>query len=424
MTKIINLSLLIAITLSSTVYASSVEKGNPSIREKMNVVTQLAAEKANVVDSIKYMFQGASVTGNIRSMYSGYNNYNDTNTYATAVGGQIKYELAKYKGFNGAVNFLTSHDIDFASGNSDEEKRNNELASSKGSYTTLIEAYINYEFQGLNLRIGRQIINTPLADSDDIRMTPDTFEGYIATYKLDGFALMAGHLNQWQGYDAGLDNHWIKTGKNGTNFGGMTYSNNFVTTNLWYYNISGSNEGNNAIYIDTIGHYTFNDDLKVHAGVQYLNENEVDNSGIKAHIYGAIGGVTTHGFNFTLAYNKSLKEKNKTSFSGFGGGTLFTSMDTMILDNITTDKNAKAIVSGLSYEFNSITLSYAYGDFIGEANSAGVKAHIIAQNLGLNYSFSDDLSASTTYVIDDNKDNPTSTNLNDKNLRVFVSYNF
>ncbi len=391
MIKIVKLSLVTAITLASTVYASSSGKDIPSIREKTEAIKAPLTKKSNVVNSLKSMFEEAKGSGNIRSMYSGYNNDNAKNTYATAIGGQLKYKLAKYKGFNAGVAFTTANDVNFATGDKDDGKRNDALASTKGSYTEATEAYINYEFQGLNLRVGRQLIDTPLADSDDIRVTPDTFEAYIATYETDGFFLMAGHLNQWQGYDAGLDDHWVKTGKDGVNFGGVTYANDFVKTSAWYYNITGSDNGNNAIYIDAIGNYTFSD-VELHAGVQYLNESEVDNSGVKASIYGALAEVAT----------------------------LYTNMDNMILDNITEDRDAQTIVSGISYELGATTLLYAYGDFQGDANSAGVKAHIAEQNIAAKYSFSDDLSVNAIYIIDDNKDDTTSRCFNDKNLMVFV----
>ncbi|SFV59760.1 hypothetical protein MNB_SM-5-538 [hydrothermal vent metagenome] len=162
----------------------------------------------------------------------------------------------------------------------------------------------------------------------------------------------------------------------------------------------------------------------MHAGVQYLKESELDNSGVEANIYGAMGEVASHGLDFMLAYNKSTKESGKHTFSGFGGGKLFTSMDTMILDEITEDRDADAIVGSLSYEIDDFTLLYAYGDFQGDADSSGAKANIIAQNIGVDYAPNDDFTLSTVYVIHDNTEDATSTFFNDKNFRVLASYNF
>ncbi len=438
MTKIVKLSLVAVITIASTVYASAPDERNPSVRKAIQGVTKQEPKELDVVDGFKYMFEDGEVSGNTRSMHSAYNNDNDVNTYATALGGQLKYELAKYKGFNAAASFITTYSMGFASGNRDVGKRNNWLSSTKSSYTELSEAYINYEFQDLNFRVGRQLIDTPLADSDDIRMVPNTFDAYTISYEVNGFSFIAGHLKEWQGYDAELDESWIKTGDEGVNFFGITYSNDCVEANAWYYNISNASasdiannssaNGNNAIYVEMIGGYVFNNNLDVHVGVQYLKESELDNSGIEANIYGAMVEIVFDSLGFNIAYNKSTKESGKQSFSGYGGGTLFTNMDNMILDNITQDRETEAMVAGFVYGINDFYLLYAYGDFKGNADSVGIKANIVEQNIGVEYSPNDNFTVGAIYVVDDNKDDGTSANfLNDyngKNFRVLVSYNF
>jgi len=417
MKKLIKLSLVAAISLSSTLYAEE-------------------SKEQSVTNSFKHMFKDGTMSGNIRSIYSAYNNDNDKNTYASAIGGKLKYELATYNGFNGGVALTTSHDIGFLSGDKHHEKRNDELSSSKGSYTELTEAYINYQFENLNLCIGRQLIDTPLADSDDIRMIPNTFEAYIASYKINNFSLMIAHLKEWQGADAGLDvdNHWIKTGKNGVNLIGLTYGNDFIETNTWYYNISNASKsdiknkadenGNNAIYLDVTGTYNLNDNIELHAGLQYLKESELDKSNVEANIYGAMAEMVVNDFAINIAYNKSIEKSKKHSFSGYGGGTLFTNMDTMILDEITEDRDARAIVTNLSYSINDFSLSYAYGDFNGNANSSNEKAHIVEQNIGIEFTPNDDLVISAIYVNDNNKEDSKSKDFNNDNFRVLVSYNF
>ena len=430
MNRVIKLSLASAIALSSLAFGAD-EKNRErehSVRKAVQKVSENEIpKKLSIVDNFKRIFEEGKVSGNIRSIYSKYSNDNDINTYATALGGGLKYELAQYYGFNAAAGFTTSHDIAFASGDKKKGERNDELSSGGGSYTTLSEAYINYEFKGLNLRAGRQIIDTPLADSDDIRMLPNSFEAYTATYDISDFSLMAGYLNNWQGTDAGLDDGWVDTGIDGTNFGGISYANDLVDASAWYYNINGEagdETANNAIYVDAVGHWNLNKNLFLHAGVQYLHESEQDNSGVEANIYGVLAELVVSDLGITIAYNKSTKQAGKASFSGFGGGTLFTSMDTMIIDEITADRDAKAIVAGLSYAISDFNLLYAYGDFDGDADSGGVKTHIVEQNIGVDYAPDDNFTVGAILVIDDNKEDSTSTDFNDKNFRVLVSYNF
>ncbi|WP_297442373.1 OprD family outer membrane porin [Sulfurimonas sp.] len=343
------------------------------------------------------MFKKGKVTGNIRGIYS-----------------------------------VFSNDVHYLTGEGD--KHNPDLSSSQGANHQLSEAYVNYKNKGLNLRVGRQIIDTPLVDSDDIRMTPNTFDAYSVVYERDKFSFIAAHVNAWQGYDAGLENGWVNTGKDGVNFGGLSYSNAAVDVSAWYYNISNASasdiikgadqNGNNSFYADISGHFDVSDELFVHVNLQYLKQNELDGSNVKANIYGSMAQVVYGDFSVGLAYNKSIKQKGKHSFSGYGGGTLYTSMDTMILDEITEDRDAQAIVISLRYTLYDVNFLYAYGNFDGKANSLKVKEHIVAQNIGLEYTTQNELTLAVVYVIHDNKEDSKSTFYNDNNFRILASYNF
>lgn len=388
--------------------------------------------EVTTVDKLKKMFKKAKISGDLRSIYSRFYNKNESDKYVTAVGGSFKYELAEFNGFNAAATFRTSNKLSFASG--DGENFNPDLTGSKGSSNELSEAYINYEYKGLKLRAGRQIIDTPLADSDDIRMTPDTFYGYTGSYEADTFSVMFGHLRQWQGYDAGLDKGWIKTGKNGVNFFGLIYSKKMIDSSMWYYNISNASDadilsgtdenGNNSFYADVSGHFDIKQEFLLHLNVQYLNQSELDGSNIKANIYGGSVKVDVDDFNLGIAYNKSIRQKGKHSFSGYGGGTLYTSMDTMILNEITHDRDAQATVASLSYQFLDCNFLYAYGEFKGGADSFGVKEHITTHNIVVQYTTKRGLTFSSVYIYHKNKEDSMSTFYNDSNFRVFASYNF
>ncbi len=398
MTHSVHISFIATLALSSSLYANA---------------------------NIGQMFQDATIKGEVRSLYSAYNNKNTQDIYATAIGTSLQYELAKYKGFNASLAFRTTHDIKVLSAN--KEHYNNELSGEKKTYTEVTQAYLNYENKNFNLRIGAQIIDTPLADSDDIRMVPNTFKGYIAQYSLENLSFIAGHLDSWQGSDAGLNSGWKKAGKDGVNFGGINYENNLVDTNLWFYNISNDDSkeiANNAIYFDITGHLTIQENTTLNISLQYLKEKELDNSAVEANIYGAMTELTYKNFTFTAAYNKALKQNSKHSFSGYGGGTLFTNMDSMILDEITQDREANAKVISLSYALNNINFIYAYGDFSAKADSQGLKAHIVEQDIVIEYTPNDLLTLSLSYIIDTNKQDSKSEDFNSKNIRAFASFNF
>jgi predicted porin len=408
-------------------------------RERQHSVKQLIGEVAKrdtkemgVVDELRHMFTDGKVTGQIRSMYMQYNEKNSKDTYATALGGTLKYELAEFKGLSGSVAFITSNDINYLSG--DGEKRNSELSGTDKSYTQVEEAYITYRYEDLLFKAGRQIFDTPLADSDDIRMIPNSFEAYTALYEAKHFNVMLGHIERWQGSDAGLENKWVKTGKDGASFAGLTYDGKILEGSLWAYNFSNASEtdiangadanGNNSYYVDFGGHYHLNKDMFVHGVVQYLKQEELSRSGVAAEIYGATAEFVVDGLGLNVGYNESKRKAGKHSFSGYGGGTLFTSMDAMILDEITEDRSAHAWVAGVSYEIGEMNFLYAYGDFKGDADSAGVKAHIVEQNIGFEYTHNEELTIGALYVIDRNKEDSLSPDFNNDNFRVLVAYNF
>ena len=403
-----------------------------SVREIVEQVGEVEEKEIVKVDSFNKMFEEGVLAGKIRAMYSEYDyKSSSSRVYATAIGGTLKYELAQFNGFNAGVAISAIHDIDLLTGNG--EKFNPGLSSSQGSYTQLTEAYLNYKYKDLNLRGGRQVLETPLADSDDIRMVSNTFEAYVATFKFRRWTFMAGKLQQWQGSDADLDKSWQSTGDDGTYFGGVSLSKVLLDFDLWYYDFSQDTSANNTIgniantsgYISLSLHGNASEDVFLHVDMQYLHQEESDNSAIETDIYGVTAEVEVNGLGFSVAYNQSEKEEGKGSFSGYGGGTLYTNMDNMILDNITLDRQARAIVAGVTYSIESLGFLYAYGDFYGKSNSFGEKEHIVEQDIGVEYIFNDDLVLAAIYVISEDKERvPENDDYDWKNMRVWLNYSF
>ncbi len=382
------------------------------------LTTAYAAPVNNVVD----MFKEGKMSGEYRLMYAGYDQgvSSATDTYSTAIGGHLKYELADLNGFSSAVALTTSQDMRFATGDRKKGEFNDELSSSKGYYTKVSEAYIDYTKDGFNFRAGRQVVDTPLADSDDIRMIQNTFEAYVLSYELASFDFMAGNLQKWQGVDAGLDDGWVDAGAEGTWFGGITYS-EAMEFNVWYYSIA---KELNAIYADIGLGYDVSKDISLSFGAQYLDESEVENSGEAASIYGVSAEVSAYDFSLAFAYNNSSKKDNKASFSGFGGGTLYTNMDTMILDEITADRDASATVLGLGYSTDKLNLSYAMGTFVGDADGSSAKENIVEQDIILEYNYSDELLISAAYIISEDKEVSAKTANDWNRMQAMVSFSF
>ncbi len=417
MQNFIRISLISSFLLSSSLLSQEVETEKRtrihSVHKVVDQVGKIDVKEISEVDKVRKMFSDGTVSGQLRIMYSESPEANKL--YTTATGGIIKYELAEYHGLNAGAAVYTSYDMPFASGLG--AQRYTDLSSSKEDHTDMSEAYINYKYEDFNIRVGRQVIDTPLADSDDIRMIQNSFEAYTATYTFAGVAFMAGHLQKWHGVDAGLDNDWTPTGEDGTNLVGASYHDG-LEFNLWYYNIPKMTD---AFYMDIGLEYQMSDDFLLHLGMQYLHEAELESSGVAASIYGALVEVVAYDIGFNLACNKSDKRIGKDTFSGFGGGTLYTNMDTSILNDITADRDALSIVAGVSYEIRKVGLLYAYGDFSGDADSSSQKEHRVEQDIGAEYNFNDEFVVAAIYADMRDKENPANSW---NRVQLMVNYNF
>ena len=415
MKKLITLGIIFLLTTFNlaAVETTTENKRNDSVRSAIDNFAKIEEKEVSEVNKIKKMFKKGKSSGQLKIMYSEASE--PGNAYATAIGGILKYELAEYRGFNAGAAVYTSNDIPFASG--EGVKRSTEMSSSLGTHTEMGEAFVNYRYSDFNVRAGRQVINTPLADTDNVRMIQNSFEAYIATYNLSGFELMAGNLQRWHGTDAGLELGWSETGTDGTNFAGVSYADG-IEFGVWYYNVTGLAQ---IAYIDVGIEYEINEKLLLHAMAQYLKQGELDNSGTSASIYGALVELVVYNVGLNVAINKSDKRTNKESFSGFGGGALFTNMDTMIIDEITLDREAFSYVLGIVYGYDDFEFLYAYGDFDGKANSAGNKEHIIEQNMGIGYNFNEELVFGVLYVVEDDKIDSSN---NWRRLQASLNYNF
>ncbi len=354
----------------------------------------------------------------LRTIYTTTLNDNSANTYATAAGVTLSYKTKTYNNLYGVATLRSTKDFSALSG--DGSNKTDELSGSKGEYAALSEAYVNYIYKNMELRLGRQSIDTPLADSDDIRMIPNSFEAYTLAFDFGDFEMIGGFLNKWQGVDAGLDNGWVKTGD--TTFMGAMYATNIVETNFWGYHIDNGANASNSLYVDATIPFDIQG-VKLSIAGQYLMQRELENSGIEADIYGGFVSAVFGDFEVAAAYNASTKKDAKASLSGFGGGALFSSMENMILDEITQDRDAQALSATCGFNIANVSIAYAYGDFSGDKDSSGIKAHIVEHNLYAEYEV-DDMVFSLTYAKDENKEDSSSNDFNYQTFRAFVEYKF
>ena len=365
-------------------------------------------------------FKNGTVSGQIRG---GYINFSpaideDPATSATALGGQLKFETAKFYGFDFGVAFYTSHAINELSGDKDEDEFNYELGSENGHYDLLAEAYLDYSYADFKIRGGRQLIDTPYADSDDIRMTPNTFEGVVATYGISDFTLIGAYLTRWQGPDAEVYDFvdlLENPDANGVAMAAATYATDNIEAGLWYY---GADKTIDIIYADATATYEITEGVELAGALQYANQSEKDNSGLGGTLWGAMAEVGFSGVTLGIAYDTLDIDEGKTYFGGFGGGVAFVNMDETTAGAQAASQGIDAWKAMAGYDFSDIgakglAFEYHYGSFIGDNYGK-----IIEQNLILAYAPSDEWDIELVYANIEDKDLDIEFDENDNPMDV------
>ena len=331
------------------------------------------AESLSTTESLTDTLETGTISGQIRTGYL----YTDPklaetpSIHATALGGQLKYETGKWYGFDLGAAFYTSHAIDAASGDKSNGTFNDGLSSEAGHYDLLAEAYLDYSYENFKIRGGRQLIDTPYADSDDIRMTPNTFEGIVANYTYNDFNFIGAWLTRWQGPDAEVYK-FVDLLENGSGVALLSvgYQGENIEASLWYYHADNTA---NVLYGQASYGYHISEELSFKGSLQVGNQSEIDRSGFDGTIYGAMAELNYFGWRASFAYDRLLVDKDKEYFGGFGGGVGFANMFEMTAGIFTFHQNATAWKGTLMYDLsdagiNGLTLEYDFGHFRGDSH--------------------------------------------------------
>lgn len=254
-------------------------------------------------------------------------------TTATALGGRFGFDSASFNNMKLHVSAYTSQKIPLL--NPSDGSLNRSYFDENGdSFTYIGESSIDYETDNLFARFGRVKIETPYAQSDDIRMAADTFEGVWGRYITgDDFTLQAYFLSRWAGYDSGDNQQQFKplfiNSEGEKSFGALGWSlsynfNGDDEASLWYYHVDKMSD---IVYGEIAGHFDTDYHLHVEYGVQGSTIQEIDNSGIGGESVGAMAIIDFHDFFIGLAGNYAFVSGDNSITNGFGGGPYYTSLD-------------------------------------------------------------------------------------------------
>lgn len=364
---------------------------------KKPVVMSLAVVVALNASNIDEAFVAGKVSGQIRAAYVSQNNEVDQDTYGTSLGGVLKYETAAWNDFKLGVGAYISQKIGFATGSFGEGKANPDLfGENTSSYAYVGEAYIDYSANDFSLRVGRQLIDTPFTDTDDIRMHPNTFEATIATYGgIDKTTLIGGYVKRWAGYDSGDDiSQFKKLSEDSSGAAVLGFTNESIE-NLalqgWYY---GVDEVADIYYADALYTRAFSETMGLEISGQFAQFNQKNGSSIDGKVYGISAAFNVGALTVGAAYNRGSNDEGKNPPIGFGGGPYMTSMEEMTIEGM-NDVRAYQLSAGVNMAdagLEGVRLTALYGDFKSTPMDANVKEFDIIAAYEMNEAVRADIS--------------------------------
>jgi hypothetical protein len=316
----------------------------------------------------------SGVLGNLRLGFIHAEDEVGVETGGSAIGGKLGYISPTWNGLSAGATFYTTGEL------FDDE--NGDLFSSEnGSYSILGEAYVQGVYGNTMLRIGRFELDTPHADTDDIRMVPNTFQGLLLTNSdIASTTLYLTHLNQWAGVDTDTPEQFQEmNGDDGITAVGAVYEGiDKLALQGWYYL---GRDFANLLYLDAIYEA---DSFTLGAQFGSQSDETNDNSGPDGDVWGITGSYTLYDVSLIAAYN----DVSGTVSNGFGGGPYFTSADDHTIDGV---EDQKATALGIEYGgIETLTVGLLHVDFeAGEDETDYYASYEINEQFGVELIYTD-----------------------------------
>ncbi len=422
--------------MSISIYGESLSGSLESISDEANVSTaQEMIQQPIAVRSVRSILSGYDplehTRGQLRAGIINFSEDGTTNTSAYALAGHFHFNTQRWNGLMAGAEAYTVLNL----GNNQEYfNLNSDFFDVEGkSFILLSQAYLDGKWGNTEIKLGRQSLDTPHADSDDIRMIPNYFEVYrVTNTDVDALTLSAGFIHRMAGWENGVDSSkFVHVGETlgvDQNMDGIYYASasyegiKDLSLRLWYYNY---HEIANVIYSEAGYSHELSKNISLILGLQYDGSQETGAALLgkqDAQTYGISleTNFTDIGVTVLAAYNQDNGDTGAMGLS-LGGGPFFTSMEDQTLDVLGTSGSAWII--GAGYDFgklgvDNLTFGVAYGSFKADDPSLYQSREIDAV---LEYNFNDKIIASAAYASVDFKVN----GMQDYDqFRVIVNYNF
>ncbi len=219
------------------------------------------------------------------------------------------------------------------------------------------EANVGYRIGYFDMAVGRFMVDTPYADSDDIRIVPNYFQGVKALYCDGAVGMEFIYLSKMAGWESGEDIGRFKSlaqvvGVEGI---GSLYGLRLALFDdfVWFYRLE---DGGDLIYLD-LDYEQFGSLIAFQGSYAHSSGKELmgefESTLIGALISKKFGRVNCFG-----AFNRVF---NGSAMPAFGGGPYFTSMEELTIDM--AGDEAQSFVLGVEGKKDHIVLGVMGGKF-------------------------------------------------------------
>jgi hypothetical protein len=354
------------------------------------------------------------IDGYIRGTYQKHDVKDDRIYRDDAIGGKLHFETAPTDGIALGASYYGTTEVF----NDDNRGLVPLRGETDKSYSILGELYIKYKSEKSIFKIGRQEIETPFAQTDDIGMIPNTFESAIfINNSIPDTTVFLAQINKMSGVDAKVIDKFTKiNGSKNMQVMAITYEGikNLVLSG-WYHRLK-DGEIDKIVYIE--GNYAnaLNSNYSYELGIQYAKQNY--SVGEDAQVFGGMVTVTSKysGLTVTSAYTKV---KNRVASSGFGGGPFFSNSEYLIIDNAGEDGKATLLgleIDGARFGYNGLSLGLGKITLETKSKKEATEIDFVA-SYQVNKKMEFHLIYSDLQALNVGEDDA-------KHLRVFANYNF
>jgi len=355
-------------------FTEDIEQGG-LIHSKTAGRFEIVKELPKDASSFNQMFDYADAFGKVRIAYINSahkisSKPNKETKHATAIGSEFGFNTAAYNGVNFHISAYLSQTIKAL--NPDKDEINEDFSDVNGdSFIYIGELSLDYNSESLQAKVGRIRVETPYANSDDIRMAANTFEGawtnieYTSNLKTQVF-----YAKRWAGYDSQDEDalesqNEFKDLVSEDSFGMVSASLTYQyaknsEASVWFNYID---EMAAITYAEIVGIYFINEKgLHLDYGFQASYIQEQENSGVDGYVLGTMAILHYNGLFTGIAYNEAKSDAGKSVSDGFGGGPYYTSLDEATIaaiseatgENSDSKNKVSAYRIGLGYEFEKI----------------------------------------------------------------------